>query len=683
MRTTKQAAAALLLAFIIAVSPVALLAAPHNAPAPIQQRLAYETWEALLASLREVTLTPGAMAYALYDFDYLVEKILEVSPTQNIIYRRYGITAADYFNEWRNVIADNQPMVSFLSVLEPGRWDAPPKDDLSIAADYLFSVLYFISIDLGGLGHLSVQWDLVEHIAYGLAYWDHNFFEMTDEDWDYWATLGYDRDVLEPIILANDQFSRLHHSIFNTPSVLWFYDIDPAQFDFTATPGEVIGFRDPYNITALSLEAGFLAYVRIENFSNNVIMDSQTLFPFFEAVQDYEHLIIDLRGNPGGWINYFPANVLSMLINENISFYYYELFVASDRTAGFFEHPLSMMGGDLYGIFPIEDFVESRNMRHFSADDKALLDYAMVWVVEYSPAQENIPFGGEIWLLVDGESMSASETAASIAINTDFATVVGDPTAGVTGVLYTFAALPNTGILFRIDLGYTVDRDGRSVEEYGVIPHILTTDGMDAFDTVIDVILTELLLEAYFNFLIESLAGPQQVVIPPPPPAAPKDDGFIALRAAANARGYTVAWDGENNAAHVIDADGSIRVVPVSVSGTINDGGTVFVTIQYAQEIFAGSAKPASPLVGRWAWDQGSTYVYTFNADGTGERGVPGIIEYFTWRTEDNRLYIDLTGELSAFVLRNERWTFVIKDSVLTITSRQVDDMVFSYRYLP
>jgi hypothetical protein len=464
--------------------------------------------------------------------------------------------------------------------------------------------------------------------------------------------------------------------------VLWFYDIQPARFDLDVNLGDVIGFRDPDNVTVQSLEPGFLAYIGIASFTNNLILDSEVLFPFFETIQDYQHLIIDLRGNTGGWTSYFPNNIVSMLIDAPLSFYTYELFVASDHTAGFFEHPYSMMGGDLYGIFPIEEFVQSRNMQYFAPEDMELLNYVMVWVVEYTPAANNIPFQGEIWLLVDGDSMSASEMAASLSMYTGFATVVGEPTAGVTAVLYTYAALPNTGILFRIDLGYTVDQHGRSIEEFGVIPHILTFEGMDAFETVVDIILTEQLLDVLADVLFTPSASPQ-IVIPPPPPADAMltpayDDRYVPLRIAAYANGFAVEWDGANNSVLVTSPEGDVRVVAISTGGTFNQNGTVFVTTEFANTLFA-RFEVESQIVGTWAWDEGPDFVYIFEEDGTGRRGIPTIEEAFLWSKEGDQLNITLQGDLPPLVLRDERWTFTIEDDVLTLESLQVEDMVFRY----
>jgi len=89
-------------------------------------------------------------------------------------------------------------------------------------------------------------------------------------------------------------------------------------------------------------------------------------------------------------------------------------------------------------------------------------------------------------------------------------------------------------------------------------------------------------------------------------------------------------------------------------------------------------------LVGTWAWDIGNAFLYVFNADGAGRRGTETSVETFEWRTEGDLLMIDLVD--SPYVdetLLNQRWTFVISNNSLTITSRQVADMEFTYIRVP
>ncbi|MCL2420244.1 MAG: S41 family peptidase [Defluviitaleaceae bacterium] len=476
MRLVKLAVAAMALALIIAFSPVTAFANQEN---PFDDA-------------RVIYLTPGARNIALADFDYLVDMILEVAPSQNIIERRFDMTAADFFEFYRRLISAEMPIISILSVIDPENWEAAPTTDLRLAADYIFSVTFALSMELEWLGHFGPQsTETVSEMFFAGSHFLYHIESRTEElllwleEWEFTeAEIAHEMKILEAAI----NFQQLHNAIYHTPAVMQLYGLDPSTFDFSVELREVMGAADTYNVTTSIIEPDRIAYLHIASFRNNLELDSEILFPFYEAIQDFEHLIIDLRGNGGGFANAFPSNVLSMLIDEPIYLSYFEFFIASERTATFFANPPSIAGGWHQRTIPAIQLVKEKGLTAFNPADLALLDYAMIFSIDYFPAETNIPFSGDIWMLVDGESASASETAASIAMASGFATVVGEPTAGVTGVLYTFAALPSTGILFRIDLGYTVDAYGRSIEEFGVIPQILNAPGLDALETVLAII---------------------------------------------------------------------------------------------------------------------------------------------------------------------------------------------------
>jgi len=77
-------------------------------------------------------------------------------------------------------------------------------------------------------------------------------------------------------------------------------------------------------------------------------------------------------------------------------------------------------------------------------------------------------------------------------------------------------------------------------------------------------------------------------------------------------------------------------------------------------------------IVGIWQWDSDGSYIYIFNADGNGSRGFPNTIQRFTWEIEDDGLNMRVGRA-------NEEWSWVISDDTLTITSRQVRNMQYSY----
>ncbi|MCL2409590.1 MAG: hypothetical protein FWC96_08285 [Oscillospiraceae bacterium] len=87
-----------------------------------------------------------------------------------------------------------------------------------------------------------------------------------------------------------------------------------------------------------------------------------------------------------------------------------------------------------------------------------------------------------------------------------------------------------------------------------------------------------------------------------------------------------------------------------------------------------GAPPSGHTLTGTWSWTGDDSYQYILNADGSGTRGVPGAIESFTWLLDEgNHLLLDLGWGVI------ESWTFGVTGDTLTLSSRQVSGMVYSY----
>ena len=528
---------------------------------------------------RYAYLTEDAREIALYDFDYFAAFLLATAPTRHMFGRLFGMSLEDYLDGLRRMIYHAVPVPSFTALdFCAERWGDAPTDARMLAADYLYTILYLFPLETGSFGHFMPQpLVLIEQLFFMQAYVLHGDEDAAAELLLEFDAMGLDAERSFDAML---RFHQTHYDLYNLSSVLWFYDIDPTQFDFDVDIIEEIGFMDEDNITTNIIEPGQIAYFSIASFMNNMAMDLDVLLPFFYEIQDYEHLIIDIRGNGGGFAGYFTALIVSMLIGESISFTYPEFFVAHEKTAALFENPHSLALANLYGVFPAAEFAREQNMTQFNQADLALLDYVAVWNVEYAPWEDAVPFGGKIWLLVDEESASASVMAAQVAVNTGFATVVGTPTSRVTGVIYTYAALPNTGILFRIDLGYTTDLYGRSIEEFGVIPQVANMPGMDALETVLSVI----------GWVDPDAIAPEALDIAVDTSNIRYIDGvqFVWLRYAVYAHGASVEWDGPNRSVIVTPAyGGDSFVVVVSEYGVFNDNGRVYVPVDNVGYVLA------------------------------------------------------------------------------------------------
>ena len=285
-------------------------------------------------------------------------------------------------------------------------------------------------------------------------------------------------------------------------------------------------------------------------------------------MRDYEHLIIDLRGNNGGFAGYV-LEVIGTLIAEPLLFQYYEFFSGGEMAVQMMKDSLGanmILGAAADALRNAREVIQAENMTAFNEDDLAYIEHAVQWHVMVEPAENGTPFEGEIWILVDGGSASASELFALIAMETGFATVVGTPTWGVTPVHTLHVPLPQTGVVFRFDIGSLLDTAGRSMEEFGITPQIASAEGLDALATVMTLIRRE---STRFASVPRRHVG---------------GTVFVPIRLAAYANGASVAWDGVNRTVTVTKSDGSDWVV--STDGAWNDDGTVYVPIEYAYGIF-------------------------------------------------------------------------------------------------
>ena len=428
-----------------------------------------------------IGLTDEARDIALEDFDYLAVHLLENVPAQIVIDRNFGISLAEILDFLRDNIYYQEP-IECIHFLLMGQEDPPtvlPTDPRENAAQYLSSLLFWLTIDLQGLGHLSPQ--TLE------AY--HEMLEI------HLAILHQMEEVDGRMMVGDEDMGSIRSlpwierraDAFSAEASLWFYGLTMDDINLYREMDD-FGFREEGNVTTEIIEEGRIAYIQIDSFMNNRAFDSEILFPFYEEVQNFEHLIIDLRGNGGGTLAYLDY-IISMLISETLEASYHEFLMAGELVyLELGDEEVVYDDEDTVEVLEVAEFMAAHDFPYFNESALDLLHYVITWPLVYEPREDNIPFAGEIWILVDGGSASLSEMLAMIAIDSGFATVVGHPTAGITPAMHTYVSLPNTGIVYRMDIGYIIDVYGRSLEEYGVTPDVLIGETEDALDVVLGLI---------------------------------------------------------------------------------------------------------------------------------------------------------------------------------------------------
>jgi len=320
---------------------------------------------------------------------------------------------------------------------------------------------------LNHIGHLSIQSRSTLHLILGNIYRgpiDYNGrpIELYGRDFTSWGQMFVDMARS----LAAQQY----------------YGFIEVELGYEA------GMVRPNNLTTSTIGRN-IAYVSVREFWHyNISHDLDIMMNFYEDIRGFEHLIIDLRGNPGGFTRYF----IELFMAPNIPYDIvipgiYTLFMGGDESM---EWLGAQFEDDYYfaGIHPNKMPFDASRFPYINQHDALSFRYILASPVHVA-ATGDVMFDGQIWILVDGRSASAVEYAALYAMNADFATVVGAPTRGVTGGGHAgFFPLPNTGLVVRYDFGYFIDSYGRAIDEFGVIPHYLNLPGMDALHTVLTLI---------------------------------------------------------------------------------------------------------------------------------------------------------------------------------------------------
>ncbi|MDR2168080.1 MAG: hypothetical protein LBE35_09575 [Clostridiales bacterium] len=295
--------------------------------------------------------------------------------------------------------------------------------------------------------------------------------------------------------LTNLYRQRAEYGPGFVPSLLWQYRYDiyrseAAMRRFGDIEIDLNYFGDSGAASSIRteiIEEGRIARVLI-NWLNtrNIESDRQIALEFFHEIRDFEHLIIDIQGSPGGDPHYFVEVIMQPLIAQPKQGEFYAFVRSSPYSAalvaGFVEYE------GLQSAIPAAEFVQSRDMPYFVMEDLAELDYVIPRQINIQPAADSANFSGQVWLLTDGRTISGAATAAKIAKYTDFATLVGSTTRGTFSQMMAQVVVPNSGSIIQFDMSYITNAAGRHLQELGVEPHYNNRIRMTAMQTVVDMI---------------------------------------------------------------------------------------------------------------------------------------------------------------------------------------------------
>lgn len=204
--------------------------------------------------------------------------------------------------------------------------------------------------------------------------------------------------------------------------------------------------------------------------------DMERLDEFLKNNPNLKALIIDIRQNSGGNIEYWQNYLLPRLIEKKVSVENHMFFRDGMRTK-------MLLQSEDISYENIEN-VNLANMDLNHKEDLENFSYYSKDDIEISPLKEN-KFKGNLYLLVDEGVYSAAEGLANFCKNTKIAKLVGHKTGGdgiTLGVIND--VLPNSGLVFTYTntLGYAPD--GSINEEEKTNVDIVTESLNESIDTI-------------------------------------------------------------------------------------------------------------------------------------------------------------------------------------------------------
>ncbi|MBS5989438.1 S41 family peptidase [Anaerococcus hydrogenalis] len=301
--------------------------------------------------------------------------------------------------------------------------------------------------------------------------------EYVKETLDYYSHFWKDPSMYYEFLTMNKESVRDRYNIKGVQSSQIGKEKSKKKSGHKKTSLETLTEDNGENLQTKIIKPG-LGIVRVNEMLAEYELsdDMEKLDEFLENNPNLKALIIDIRQNSGGNIEYWQNYLLPRLIEKKVSVENHMFFRDGMRTK-------MLLQSEDISYENIEN-VNLANMDLNHKEDLENFSYYSKDDIEISPLKEN-KFKGNLYLLVDEGVYSAAEGLANFCKNTKIAKLVGHKTGGdgiTLGVIND--VLPNSGLVFTYTntLGYAPD--GSINEEEKTNVDIVTESLNESIDTI-------------------------------------------------------------------------------------------------------------------------------------------------------------------------------------------------------
>lgn len=223
-----------------------------------------------------------------------------------------------------------------------------------------------------------------------------------------------------------------------------------------------------------------VGYIQVGGMVNPTPELHYQIMSFYASIADYDHLIIDLRGNAGGNDNFWVQEIVEPLLKEKTTSTSY---FALDNKATY-SH---MMARERRWIFR----ASKSNFDHLPPEAQS--DEVKIYKLSTTIGTENtVDFDGTISVLIDKLLFSSSESFAVFCKNTGFATLYGTNTGGDGIGDATYFVLPNSKLIIRFSYLLGLFPNGDINEETHTPPDVYYESSAGNWSELIDFTIADL-----------------------------------------------------------------------------------------------------------------------------------------------------------------------------------------------
>lgn len=351
----------------------------------------------------------------LEDYEYMWEILRENYPSWGVIKRR-GIDADKVYEIYREQINTIKNEIDFFNLLNN-------------------TINNFYNI-----GHLNLlNYKFYKELQFALKDY------RNDKRYESWNDILFNPEV-------EKTYERLRIAKKEN-------EIDYEKYDLSLEEDKI------NNIKYYDLVENEVAYIEIKSFSNDINYDSLILQDIYEKVKDYKHIVFDVSHNRGGSSLYWENNIVKPIMGKNkLNYTSYFLLQKGKYNEKFIKELTDVKYDDLLPVSELPFF------ENINKDDFEIAPFYFSVNNTISSDIERKAVNGRIWVVISGDSYSATDGFAYFCKETGFATLLGQKTKGDGSGVHVLIMLPNSHYVIRYKSTIRLNTDGSNNVEIGTKP---------------------------------------------------------------------------------------------------------------------------------------------------------------------------------------------------------------------